>query len=95
MNVTKLIKGNGIDKEATMKFVDLSITDETWKPVYKMATEYCLKESDDTFSEILKTFETPNIKKDQCNMNYIELASCIESQVFMVVYFQFNSIYLA
>lgn len=54
MKGTKLIKDNDIDKEATMKFVDLSVTDSAWKSIYKLATEECLKEVDDTFPEIQK-----------------------------------------
>ena len=96
MKGTNLVKDNDIDKEATMKFVDLSVTDITWKPLFKMATEECLNELDETFPAIQKKLEIApfNIKKDQCNAKYMELVSCIESQVFMVVYFQFNSIFL-
>lgn len=96
MKGSKLIKNNDIDKEAAMKFVDLSVTDSAWNSIYKLATEECLKEVDETFPEIQKKLEKApfNIKKDQCNVKYMELVSCIESQVFMVVYFQFNFIYL-
>ncbi|CAO1350461.1 unnamed protein product [Diamesa serratosioi] len=87
MKGTKLVKDNDIDKEATMKFVDLSVTDGTWKPIYKMATEECLKELDETFPAIEKKLEMApfNIKKDQCNAKHMELVSCIESQVFMKI----------
>lgn len=95
MRGTKLVKDTEIDKEATMKLVDLSVTDETWKPIYKMASEKCFKELDETFPENQKKLEKAPfyIKRDQCNAKYMELVSCIESQVFMVVYFQFNFIY--
>lgn len=86
MRGSKLVKDNDTDKEATMKFVDLSVTDETWKAIYKMATEECFKELDETFPEIQKKLEKAPfyIKRDQCNAKYMELVSCIESQVFMV-----------
>lgn len=69
----KLVKDNGLDKDALVKHIDGTIKDDNWKPVMKTAAEQCYKEITAKNDDIVKEMEAApfNIKKEQCNVIYV------------------------
>lgn len=88
MKELKLLNGqNDLDKAASLKYVDGAITDNEWKPVYRMAVHVCFKEVNDELVDIIKEFEAPpyNITKDQCNVKFVAFGTCTRLEAFTVI----------
>lgn len=82
----KLIKDNSVDKDAMLKYLDTQIKDASWKPVMKESTEECFKDIVEKKDEIAKELEKApfNIKKDQCNVIFMSMVTCIHLEGFEV-----------
>lgn len=82
----KLIKDNSVDKDAMLKYLDTQIKDASWKPVMKESTEECFKDLVEKKDEIAKELEKApfNIKKDQCNVIFMSMVTCIHLEGFEV-----------
>lgn len=85
-NEMKLVKNNAIDKDATLKYLDENTKEASWKPIMKSSFDECLTEITEKSAEIVKELEqTPfNIKKDQCNVIYMAMITCIHLESFVV-----------
>lgn len=82
----KMIKDNAMDKDAMLKQVDAGVKEASWKPVMKAATEQCFTDVTKDKDEIVKTLEAApfNIKKDQCNVLYMSMMTCVHLEAFSV-----------
>lgn len=81
-----LIKDNGIDKDAMLKFADENVTDASWKAVMKTVIETCYKNVDSKKNKILKDLAEPpfNISFDQCNGLFMTMTTCVQLKGFVV-----------
>lgn len=88
----KLVKDNGIDKDAMLKYTDAQVKEANWKPVMKTAIEECHKEITATKDEIVKQLAGApfNINKDQCNVIFMSMITCVHLEGFEVQTFQGN-----
>jgi len=82
----KLIKDNGVDKEAALKYIDEKVKEAVWKPIFKTGVEECHKEITEKSAELVKEMagEPFNIKKDQCNVTYMAMMTCVHLEAFTV-----------
>lgn len=82
-----------IDKDALMKHLDDSMKDAAWKTVMKGAGEECYKEISTKKDEIVNELEKApfNIKKDQCNVQFMSMVTCIHLEGFVVSNSKFSS----
>ena len=82
----KLIKNNTIDKDAMTNHLDKELKEAFWKAPMKEAVVECHKdlmaEKDKIISELEKA--PFNIKKDQCNVLYMSMVTCIHLSGFIV-----------
>lgn len=81
-----MAKDSVIDKDALLKHIDDSMKEPFWKPVMKAAAEKCVKEITEKKDEIIKEMENApfNVKKDQCNVTFMSLITCIHIESFKV-----------
>lgn len=83
----KIAKADGtVDKDAFMKHLDDSMKDPSWKAVMKAAGEECHKDISSKKDEIANELEKApfNIKKDQCNVQYMSTITCVHLEGFVV-----------
>lgn len=86
MNDLKLVRSNDIDKNEVLNYIVQAPNDATWKQMYGSAFEQCYNDVNARFSEIVTIFEFPplNIRRDQCNVKFMILLTCIQFKVFTV-----------
>lgn len=86
MKELKLTKDNDIDKNAMLQYADLQIKDASWKLVFKSAIEECYNEIKTKKDEIIMELEKApfNIKRDQCNVTYMTMITCIHLEGYEV-----------
>lgn len=82
----KLIKDDDINKQAALNFIESNTKDPIWKPVYKSSLEICFKEINEKMPDILKELQAEpfNIKRNQCNVKYMSIVTCIHLEGFIV-----------
>lgn len=82
----KLVKDNAIDKDAMQKYIDTQVKEANWKPVMKTAVEECHKEITATKDEIVKQLSGApfKISKDQCNVIFMSMITCVHLEGFEV-----------
>lgn len=82
----KLVKDNAIDKDAVISHLDKEIKEAHWKPVLKAAVEECHKDIMGQKDKIIAELEKApfNIKKDQCNVLFMSMVTCIHLEGFGV-----------
>lgn len=69
-----------------MSFIESNTKDPIWKPIYKSSLEICFKEINEKMPDILKELEVEpfNINKNQCNVKYMSIVTCIHLEGFIV-----------
>lgn len=74
------------DKDAVMKHIQSAVKEAHWKPVMKTAAELCIKEVTEKKDVIIEDMavEPFSIKKDQCNVIFMSLATCIRIESYKV-----------
>lgn len=84
----KLIKGDTIDKDAFLKYVEVQIKEELWKPFTKVVIEKCFDKVSSDFAKIAAALgaEPFNIKKEECSVFYLSMNNCMFNQGIMVGY---------
>lgn len=88
----KLVKDTAIDKDAMLKYIDTNVKEANWKPIMKTAVEECHKEITATKDEIVKQLAGApfNINKDQCNVIFMSMITCVHLEGFEVEIFPEN-----
>lgn len=86
MNDLQLAKSNDIDKNKVLNYIVQAPSDAAWRKIYGSAFKHCYNDVNEKFNEILTTFESPpmNIGRDQCNVKFMTLLTCIQFKVFTV-----------
>lgn len=84
----KLIKGDTIDKDSFLKYVEVQIKEELWKPRTKVVIEKCFAKVSAAIAKIAAALgaEPFNIKKEECNVFYLSMTNCMFDQGMMVGY---------
>lgn len=74
-----LNKGNLIDEDIVMKFLDMKAPNTIWMTQMRINGRKCLNDTIVKRNEIIKTFEKApfTIKMDQCNVIFHYLVHCI------------------
>lgn len=82
----KLAKEDAFDKDAIVAHLEKDIKEANWKPVMKAAAEECIKDILAQKDKIITELEKApfNIKKDQCNVLYMSMVTCIHLEGFGV-----------
>lgn len=82
----KLAKDDAFDKDAVISHLEKDIKEANWKPVMKAAAEECIKDIMAQKDKIITELEKApfNIKKDQCNVLYMSMVTCIHLEGFEV-----------
>lgn len=76
-----LVKDGGIDKEASIKFLEEHVTDDDWRKVYKDSLERCIPEM------TARSYEFQNksgVAIESCNYVYSAVLMCMDISTFMV-----------
>ncbi|KAL7024924.1 hypothetical protein ACKWTF_013253 [Chironomus riparius] len=85
-NDMKLVKDNTVDKDAFQKMVDSYVTKdvEYWRQPLKDAYDHCQKTLMSDLAKVTDFFSKPpyNIKKEDCDVQYVALFTCIHLDSF-------------
>lgn len=67
-----------------LKQVEGDVKEANWKPVVKAAADECIKTITAKKDDIAKALEAApfNIKKDQCNVLFMSVMTCIHLEAF-------------
>lgn len=84
----KLVKDNTVDKDAFFKMIDKYVTKdvEFWKQPLKDAFDHCQKSLMSDLAKVTEFFSKApfNIKKEDCDAQYVALFTCIHLDSFAV-----------
>lgn len=87
----KLIDKDGFDVNAINKHIEQNFDDKSWKNVYRAVSEECTRRLKPRMSEIQKKLEAApyNIKKGECDVQFMAYVTCINLESFLVRIFRF------
>lgn len=82
----KFAKGDDLDEEMLINFMEKVIDEAEWRPILKSVIPECNKKVNAKFSEVQKKMEAApyNVKKDQCNVKFGSIVACIKMESFQV-----------
>lgn len=76
-----LVKGDDIDKEASLKYVETHLEDVEWKKLYKSALEICIPDMSESRQELQKEI---GIGSEVCNALFDGVVTCMHMVTFAV-----------
>lgn len=84
----KVVKDNAIDKDLYYKMIDSKVQEDYWRQPLKEAFDQCREPIMADVAKIQKAFsEAPfNIKKENCDAQYLAMFMCIHVDSFVVRY---------
>lgn len=90
MKKLNLVKGAGLDKEASFKYIDEKVHDADWSKVLKSSLDFCIPKMTPKSIEFQKKMGFPI---EECNVLFSGIVMCMDIATFMVsVYFQLQKI---
>lgn len=81
MKLNLVDKDGGVDKEASIKFIEEHVSDDEWKNVYKDSLERCIPEMK------LRSVVFQNrsgVARETCNFIFDAVLLCMDISTFMV-----------
>lgn len=76
-----LIKGIGLDMEASFKYIDGKVTDPDWNKVLKTSLEFCVPKMTPKSVDFQKKIGIPI---ETCNVLYSGIVMCMDIATFIV-----------
>ena len=76
-----MLKNHEIDKEATLKYIDTTVTDKDWREVYKAAMNVCIPKILEMKDQIQMA---SSWNTEQCNVVYDGILACVNIVAFAV-----------
>lgn len=85
-NTMKFIKDGDLDEAEVSKFIEKIVDDAEWKPVLQAIMKDCHTSVKAKLPAVITKYEAApfNVKKDQCNVEYGSIVTCMKTQSFEV-----------
>lgn len=89
----KLVKDGELDLDAADTYLDTAFQDKKWTEAYKIAAKICQNEVALKLKSIQSKYEAPpfNMNKDDCDVKFMAMYSCITLETFIVSWILWNN----